>query len=432
MAFRPTNPGWGAAATVAKRRNPPKPPAPPPPEIGSAAWFASAPTDVIAAWVASQEPDYSDVNTDIDFDRLASIAQERTDKVFGAARAPYDELLARNESRRQASTESATNFAGAMANILMGGKTGDEGMAYAKEQWGGSYMGALALQQGEQLRNQIAWDFDARDMQLGEKIADLMAKRPDFYESIMGDLVKGETDRIENGLKLADSTFEHRVKAYGALLLQRYRSETLAERAKDRTQREKANQRSNLTKLIQQKMRETGVKLQTKSFGKGGVGLFNPETGEWSVIQEPAVTPDKPVKPIRVKANGQWFLIDPLTGARLGEVDVPAETSTTKGKTTADFYKVRKNALAMAKELFKREQRPTQQEAFKALMDAWGQELLGKGHKPKTVEKMIYNVLRAAAAGGKWAPSAGSSYAAPDRGVPSRTAPSGSDYQWGR
>lgn len=227
MAYRPTNPGWGAAATLAKQPVPIPRPSPPRPDPGGGLGsgdIAGLLADLYAT--GPPQPDYAS----IDFDKLAEIASGRASTLIGGATKPFQEIRDRNVERGRLASESATNFTGALAGILQGGKQGEEGMAYAKENFGGSYLGAIAVQQGAELQRQLAWDFNARDIQLSERIAEIAAKQPEIYESILGELVKSAEADVDGRVKLEELAYEQRVKALGLVLAQARFEETQAAR----------------------------------------------------------------------------------------------------------------------------------------------------------------------------------------------------------
>lgn len=269
--------------------------------------------------LAAAGPDYSS----IDYDKLNQIA---IDSVKSRLQ-PIDDRLQRErdfqKGRQGMSQEAAKNFAAAMAGILQGGKTGDEGMAYAKENYGGSYLGAMAASMGQTLLMQTNNYFNEQDRELMNKIADLWDQLPGEAEKVYADLVDMGMERVQESHKA--------MLAAGASAI-KFERDNIAEARADRKERRDA--------FTQGVKALTGGTLKAKApypiqGPNGRLDLFDPNTGTITVLRPPTASGSTAKPPSKVKVNGQWLGWNPKTGT----YDTPiapkdASTGTQKAPAT--------------------------------------------------------------------------------------------------
>lgn len=108
---------------------------------------------------------------------------------------------------------AATEFSAAMAEILQGGKTGQEGMDYALENFGGSYMGALAAQYGQQLHRDIQAKLDEEQIKLGDQLAEFLSTKPEFEQKVVSDIM----GQVEAQQEAALDDWKTQIQLYGLL-----------------------------------------------------------------------------------------------------------------------------------------------------------------------------------------------------------------------
>jgi len=162
-------------------------------------------------------PDYSDVRAP-DWDAISQMAQHQAEASFVPIQQFTEAERARQGALKETSTTAASNFSQAMAEILTGGQgSEEERMAYAKEHFGGSYMGAIASQMGQELIARITHDFTQRDFELGVQLGEAMSKFPEIKSQILSEIVAAESDRYERQIDVAEEEFETRLKRMAAL-----------------------------------------------------------------------------------------------------------------------------------------------------------------------------------------------------------------------
>jgi hypothetical protein len=138
-----------------------------------------------------------------DFSGIPEYTPEQIDEMASSTVAkylkPYEDMQAQAYRRSQdmftIGSEQATNFSKAMASILQGGLTGEAGMQYAHDNFGGSYLGAMAAQQGAQIILQLTNDWQERDFEIGDKYAEILGKRPELEEEVRQNLLKGVSEQ---------------------------------------------------------------------------------------------------------------------------------------------------------------------------------------------------------------------------------------------
>lgn len=155
---------------------------------------------------------------------------------------------ARQDARQKLSSDAATNFSSAFAQILQGGKTGAEGEQYALENFGGSYLGGIAARMGQQLISQQQSYFDEQDYKLAAQLADIV------------DAIPGEADKMY---------------------------QDLVEQTEDILTAPYKNQIAAIAALISEKRKSAGAP-ETKNFSDGTTRQWNQKTGKWDVVTSEA------------------------------------------------------------------------------------------------------------------------------------------------
>lgn len=222
-----------------------------------------------------------------DFEKLRAIAQSQ---VAGAYEAPQQAIGDEREWLRgnyDLSTQAATNFSKAFADILTGGKSGAEGEQYSLENFGGSYLAGIAARMGQQLISQQTSYFNEEDRKLKDQLADIMEAMPEEAEKIYSDLVENTQDILSAGYK-------EQLAAWAAL------------------------------EVAKRKSTGGDGAPETKNFSDGTTRQWNPKTGKWDVVaSESAAAP----KPRIFQTSEGVFAIDEATG------QVVWEKKTGKAKT---------------------------------------------------------------------------------------------------
>lgn len=166
---------------------------------------------------AGQGPDYSGI-APVNYGELRSEAGRTATSLFQPGIDALQSERGYQNARRDVSNKAATNFAAALAGIFTGGKPGAEGEAYSLENFGGSYLAGVAAMMGQQLMGTIANTFNEQDFQLANKLSDLMDRYPEEAENIYADLVKGEQDRVAQGMSIADADYKTQLAALGSAI----------------------------------------------------------------------------------------------------------------------------------------------------------------------------------------------------------------------
>lgn len=400
----------GAATRALNTKPKPKPQ--PPPEIGSPAWLQTANSADVARWMTLISPDYSQV---VMPDPAA--AGKQADDAANAWAA--DQTNAVNSIRDQLkadyqlSSDAATNFNKAFANILTGGLEGQAGRDYAFKTFGGHYLGEIQTNQGIQMLTEITRDFTAKDHELLDKLADIADKKPEIRQQLYDDVWNKQVENAKFGIDAAQDDFSSRMKAAALLVSTLKQQEKLRASAED-------NRLDNMTKVIVAKLKQKGVPTQVvKDAQTGQVLVINKQTGQ--VVgrvggPKPVKQPKQPDPIVRRWNDGS--MRQSLDGGRTWTVLTPAHkpTAASPSGSKVKFDSVRSDTLRAARDLWNSDQRPTRQAAYQALMEGFGKRLLGAGYKPKTVQTMINRILNSVAAGRQWgggAASGGTSFTEP-------------------
>ena len=223
--------GGTASAVIAKKKAPPaKPvgstdPANAVPAIGglSVSDLSKMTPQQLATWSAwyqAQGPDYSGVPK-VDFTKLQNAAWEQAGKQSTELAAPYQAERTRLKATNDDAMTQARLFSQAFASIAGGGNPNIDDPAaqkYALENFGGSYVGAMAASLGQQLISQQLRSFTARDEEIAGKIADIMDARPDLAEKIYKSVADDAADQIKAGRSIAEMSFKNILGAYGTLI----------------------------------------------------------------------------------------------------------------------------------------------------------------------------------------------------------------------
>lgn len=349
----------------------------------------------------AQGPDYSGVNLDPygaadataqgqGYKDAKAWAEARIDAKLQPFKDSYksdQELL---NSQRKLSTDASNNFNAAFAGILTGGKSGAEGQAYAKEHFGGSYMGDIAAEDGMVMLGQLTRDFNARDWELKDKLDKVLAQRPDLVDQLYQDVVNTEVENSKNGIAMADSSWDHRLKAATLItnILQKQEAE------KGRTDRNNAD---NLTKVITA-AKQSGMTIRS---GKNGAIWGIDAAGNATELVPGQATPAKQKIETVTLANGQKQKV--VNGSPVGKPYGPAKTTKATAK---DLSKVkataRSDAITLGRSYWTQKGgHPDMATAANTLWQAYGMAMVEAGVQPKSAALIIQQALKAAS-GGQW------------------------------
>lgn len=288
MAYRPVNPGWGAGSSTYIAPKPKPKPTKSFDPYGAAGGFTPqqlagmTPGQLaqVQFGMSLQGPPAPD------FGKLRSFATAQAQQQAAGPASFYQQERDYQAGRQRMSSEAATNFAAAFADILQGGKSGEEGQQYALENFGGSYLGGIAARMGQELIAKQQEHFTEVDMKLAGQLADIMDAIPDEAEKIYKDLVEQTQDILTAPYK---------------------------------------NQLAAIASLIKNKRDDQKALLDaTKALGGGTAGatkkqvvyvgdaayLLDPYTGKKTLIGKGAPKPGKPT--VRT-VNGVLVEYDPAT-----------------------------------------------------------------------------------------------------------------------
>lgn len=222
MAATPI-PRYPVAATVAKKKKP-APPAQTS-NVGAMDPFGAivsgqvtSPSD-IARLMGLIQPDYSGVPA-IDLDSLRTAAHTTAQMQMAPYKAALDTERQQTLDDQRISQGAATAFTKALTEMLQGGQTGQAGMDYAKENYGGSYLGAIAGQMGTQLFGQITAGFNDQLKDISSRLAELISKSPEIENDIYDQISKAAFDEQGNAIKMAELDVQTKVKAAAVILKQ--------------------------------------------------------------------------------------------------------------------------------------------------------------------------------------------------------------------
>lgn len=364
------------AIQTAGRRKPPA--APSAPAVGSPGWLMSAPSQAVAAWMTTLHPDYSGVKP-VDPAAAASYAQQQTD----AYMKPYLDQRATEQARldeqRRLSLDAGTNFYKALADVITGGQSGEAGQQYALKTFGGSFLAELQTVEGQKMFQNVTRDFNAQDQALADRYAQILDKRPDIYQQLYSDFVSQEQANQKAGISLADSNYEHRMKAAALILTN--------------TQKREAN--------LAKALGGSGSQYTYRTLANGQLAVIDNATGK----QVGTIGDARATKPTKRSTswqtvNGQRVLVDDQTG----QVIKTAGKAGTGG--TADKTKVvasnRKDAISLGRSLWTQKGgHPDVNSAAAALWASYGQAMVDAGVAPASAARAIQQALRTAS-GGVW------------------------------
>lgn len=131
---------------------------------------------------------------------------------------------AHNEHIMKVQQDAANSWGQAQMYAFTGGQPGQAGMDASHANYGGSYLPAIAAQNTSMMLNQIAHDFDEKDWQASQQLADLMDKVPGLRQDIENDIVQ----RHQGDFKAALDSYGTRVQLAGLMLDQQNKEESIA------------------------------------------------------------------------------------------------------------------------------------------------------------------------------------------------------------
>ncbi len=232
MAYVPPKGFVSGYAGAKLPRQLPKPPVKKPPKkVGAFDPYQSTDIDSIVNYLAQLQasgPDYRGITPPPSSEALQQEALTQSAWQLMPAQLQYERQQMQSRSGRETSQQAATAFTQALSEILQGGKTGDEGMAYAKENYGGSYLGVIAAQMGADLFRQITHDFDRQDFELADKLGTVMAQQPEIMQKVYDSLVETEQARVKGQMQDAETDYKNRVQALGFRIGELRKSEKVA------------------------------------------------------------------------------------------------------------------------------------------------------------------------------------------------------------
>jgi hypothetical protein len=343
-------------------------------------------------YIATLSPDYGGYGVaPINPQDAADYATKGAADWLAPQEARYQSDLAMSQAQRKLSTDASTNFTQALSGILTGGLEGQAGRDYALKTFGGSFLGEVQAVQGMKMFVDITRDFNQQDYQLLQKIDSARQQQPEIYDKLYSNFYAQELDNQKMGIGLAESDYEHRMKA--AALILANQSKTA-----DRAAADERSRLANLTKIIVAS-KKNGQNPYVLKRPDGSQDLIDKNTGQ---VIAPLSGP-KPVAPTKARTQqsvvgGRKVILNMDTGAIVKDLG-PAPV----GAAKVTFQGVRSKALAQAQALWVSKDRPPwRKQTFDALMTGYGNVLLANGYKPATVKKMINAVMTSASAGRSW------------------------------
>jgi murein DD-endopeptidase MepM/ murein hydrolase activator NlpD len=292
------------------------------PAVGSPAWLAGASSGDIAVYNLGLAPDYSKVPK-VDVKAAASYANAGAEKTLAPVLSEYKQQWTDLAAREQVSLGASTAFTKALSDILTGGQSGEAGRDYALKTFGGSFLGEIQTAEGLKMFVNLSREFDAQDAAIVANMNAAIAKRPDIYKSLYDDFVQQETANQKLGIALADSAYDHRMKAVALILSTRQKQEAAAAKT-TRGQVIYAGDGSSMLvdPVTGKKIADLGgarpdtTNVQTQTVGKS---LYerDPVTGEWNLAVK---GPDAAARQVIYRGDGSSFLIDKATGKKIAEL----------------------------------------------------------------------------------------------------------------
>lgn len=376
--------------------------------------------------LAGRGPDYSGIQPFASEDALTQQAGRIATSRFQPGIDSLQRERGYRNAQRKVSSEAATNFAAALTSIFTGGKPGAEGEAYSLENFGGSYLAGVAAMIGQQLMSEIGHAFNEEDFQLVDRLDQLMDKYPEEAERIYGDLVSGEQERIKGDKSIADAGYKEQLAAIASAI--NFERNNAKDRSLDEHRRRQdllaatkalgAGKAKPLTASQRRILLDNANAIVVESLDKGkDPAYFEPaveqarrylrdngmdpaQAAKWrpygtaQSMMSPVDDDAPTTRPFKDGTTREW---DPTSRTWVVVARAPADKP---GKRDRDvnFYKVRKEALAHARTLWKSKDRPVRRAAFDALMAGYGEVLIGAGYPRKRVVAMVNNVIKSASA----------------------------------
>lgn len=232
-------------------------------------------------------------------EELDKRASDWADGVIKSVVDPIQGIRNRNYELRDLSMRRAGEYYKAATGIATGGKEGEEGKAYAKNEYGSEHIPGVIGLMAERLMANISSDFTKQDYALADKIAEVFSKKPELMESKRNSII----EEIKGARSWAELKHSTKLQAYGILNAEinawdktNYdRGRTAKADAAALSAALRAEQdREELTES-QRAAQWTNLALQyTKSQDKFIFGArINKKTGKWEIYQIGEKTPDQ-------------------------------------------------------------------------------------------------------------------------------------------
>lgn len=141
----------------------------------------------LLAQLAASAPNRSD-------DEWKTLLDARTRPFTDAINSSTSQARAFNEYAFETKAAANKGLGEGFLSILTGGKTGDDAMAYAREQWGGSYLPAQAMHLAANELTRLTTDFDSRDWEISGQYLKAMQEVPAIREELRATLEKQDMD----------------------------------------------------------------------------------------------------------------------------------------------------------------------------------------------------------------------------------------------
>lgn len=110
---------------------------------------------------------------------------------------------ARSEYQFERSAAANQGLSSAFLGVLTGGKSGAEAEAYSKENFGGSYLGAQAMEAAAQNLRVLTNDWDDREWEISGEYLKAMQQVPAIREELRASIEKDDMDEYERQFKYA-------------------------------------------------------------------------------------------------------------------------------------------------------------------------------------------------------------------------------------
>ncbi len=129
----------------------------------------------------------------------------------------------------------------AFAKLLTGGKGGDEGAQFAKENFGGEYLPLQAMSIAADHLTQLTNDWNEKDWEISSQYQEQMAKVPGLREQLRQDIESGEGEEYDRKFKYANLLLDEAWNVYNANAAQ-YKSDQQMKLASDAIRKQQNQQ----------------------------------------------------------------------------------------------------------------------------------------------------------------------------------------------